>query len=140
MRFTCIILILFTILSCNSSQKIKADGEWKLSWSDEFDYNGLPDSTKWNYDVGGHGWGNNELEYYTKASPNNVEVSNGSLKLKAIREKMENREYTSARLLTKGKADFTYGKIEIRAKLPAGRGLWPAFWMLGDNIGKVSWP
>jgi beta-glucanase (GH16 family) len=114
--------------------------EWKLAWSEEFNYNGLPDSNKWAYDVGGHGWGNNELQYYTKARLKNVEVSNGTLKLKVIKEKMENREYTSARLVTKGKAEFTYGKIEIKAKLPPGRGLWPAFWMLGTNIGQVHWP
>jgi len=126
--------------SCSDTAKMTADNDWKLYWAEEFNYTGLPDSTKWNYDVGGHGWGNNELQYYTKASSRNVEVSNGTLKLKAIQEKMDNRDYTSARILTKDKADFTYGKVEIRAKLPAGRGLWPAIWMLGSNINTVSWP
>jgi beta-glucanase (GH16 family) len=126
--------------SCARSHNKAGKEDWKLSWSEEFNYNGLPDSTKWGYDIGGHGWGNNELQYYTRASLENAEVSNGSLKVKAIREKMGNRDYTSARLLTKGKADFTYGKIEIRAKLPAGRGVWPAVWMLGNNINTVGWP
>lgn len=139
MRFVWMIFIILCISSCFSSSPKKED-QWKLSWSDEFDYNGLPDSTKWNYDVGGHGWGNNELQYYTRASISNVEVSNGTLKLRAIQQKMDIREYTSARLITRGKADFTYGKIEVKAKLPPGRGLWPAIWMLGTNIGNVSWP
>lgn len=139
MRLIYMLLITLCIASC-FSRKTGDEGEWKLSWSDEFNYNGLPDSTKWNYDVGGHGWGNNELQYYTQAALTNTEVSNGSLKIKAIREKKDNSEYTSTRLITRGKADFTYGKIEIRAKLPAGRGLWPAIWMLGSNIGKVDWP
>jgi beta-glucanase (GH16 family) len=139
MRLVCLALIVLFTTFC-SSRKTGEETEWKLSWSDEFNYNGLPDSTKWNYDVGGHGWGNNELQYYTKAAIGNAEVSNGSLKLKALRQKMDNRDYTSARMITRGKADFTYGKIEIKAKLPPGRGLWPAIWMLGTNIGKVDWP
>ncbi len=114
--------------------------KWKLMWSEEFNYTGLPDTSKWNYDIGGHGWGNNELQYYTKASASNVEVSNGTLKLRALREKMEGKEFTSARIVTRDKADFTYGKIEIRAKLPKGRGLWPAIWMLGKNVNTVDWP
>src|SRR5882724_3289163 len=141
MRFVYLIIAACCIVSCFSSSEKRSDtGEWKLSWSEEFNYNGLPDSSKWNYDVGGHGWGNNELEYYTHAALSNVEVSNGTIKLRALRQKMNEREYTSARLVTKGKADFTYGKIEIRAKLPAGRGLWPAIWMLGDNIATTGWP
>lgn len=140
MRFVYPIMFLFLLSSCFFSEKKESETKWQLSWSDEFDYNGLPDSNKWNYDVGGHGWGNNELQYYTKASIRNAEVSNGSLKLKAITEKMENRDYTSARLVTRDKADFTYGKIEVKAKLPRGRGLWPAIWMLGDNIENAGWP
>lgn len=140
MRFVCILFIILCFAYCSTSQRTVKRGDWKLSWSEEFNYHGLPDSSKWSYDVGGHGWGNNELQYYTRASVNNVEVSNGSLKIKALREKIENREYTSSRLSTRGKADFTYGKIEIRAKLPAGRGLWPAIWMLGANVKTVGWP
>src|SRR5687767_8877514 len=125
---------------CCSTAKKNTDLQWKLVWSDDFEYSGLPDSTKWNYDIGGHGWGNNELQYYTNASSKNVEVSNGSLKIRAIKEAMGSNAYTSAKLITKGKADFTYGRFEIRAKLPPGRGLWPAIWMLGSNIDKVDWP
>lgn len=140
MRLPYFVIIVFCIFSCNASRETGGGASWKLAWSDEFNYNGLPDSSKWNYNVGGHGWGNNELQYYTSADISNAEVSNGSLKLRALKQKMENREYTSARLVTMGKADFTYGKIEIRAKLPPGRGLWPAFWMLGSNHHTVSWP
>lgn len=139
MRFIYFLSVLF-LTSCFSSPEKKNKDEWKLFWSDEFNYTGLPDSAKWNYETGGNGWGNNELQYYTNASLNNVEVSNGTLKLKVLEQKIENREYTSARLVTKGKAEFTYGKIDIRAKLPAGKGLWPAVWMLGANVDKIAWP
>ncbi len=140
MRFVCLLLPVLFFFNHATSQPTAATDIWKLVWSEEFNYNGLPDSTKWSYDVGGHGWGNNELQYYTLASIANAEVNKGSLKIKVLHQPMGNREYTSARLITKGKADFTYGKIEIRAKLPAGRGLWPALWMLGSNIGTIRWP
>jgi beta-glucanase (GH16 family) len=121
--------------------KIKnTDSEWKLIWSDEFNYNGLPDSSKWAYDVGGNGWGNNELQYYTDNDTLNAIVENGLLKIVARKQIKENRKYTSARLLTKGRADFKYGKIDIRAKLPSGIGTWPAIWMLGKNIDEAGWP
>jgi beta-glucanase (GH16 family)/glycerophosphoryl diester phosphodiesterase len=113
---------------------------WKLVWSDEFNYTGLPDNTKWSYEVGGHGWGNNEKQYYTDADTMNVMVKNGILSITARKEQKGNNEYTSARLLTKGKASWKYGRIEINAQLPSGRGLWPAAWMLGNNIDKVRWP
>lgn len=112
----------------------------KLVWSDEFNYTGLPDATKWGYDVGGKGWGNNELQYYTNADTSNALVKNGVLSITARKSKFENRDYTSARLLTKGKAEWTYGRIEVRAKLPKGRGTWPAIWMLGSNIETAGWP
>lgn len=112
----------------------------KLVWADEFNYKGLPDSSKWNYDIGGHGWGNNELQFYTANDTLNAVVEEGVLKITARRQVKEKRQYTSARLQTKKKASFKYGKIEVRAKLPAGRGAWPAIWMLGDNIGKEGWP
>lgn len=112
----------------------------KLVWSDEFNYAGLPDSTKWGYDVGGNGWGNNEAQFYTKADTNNAVVGKGFLSIIARKEKHEGKEYTSARMVTRGKEDWSYGRVEIRAKLPKGRGTWPAGWMLGTNINKVGWP
>ena len=116
------------------------NNNWKLVWSDEFNYKGLPDSTKWGYDVGGNGWGNNELQYYTKADTGNAIVKNGLLSIIARKEIKENRAYTSARLVTREKANWIEGRIEIRAKLPKGRGTWPAGWMLGENINNVGWP
>jgi len=113
---------------------------WKLTWSDEFNNNGLPDSSKWNYETGGNGWGNNELEYYTDHNIENARVENGFLNITAKKQKTGKNLYTSARLTTKNKANFQYGKIEVRAKLPAGRGTWPAVWMLGNNINEVGWP
>ena len=112
----------------------------KLVWSDEFNYVGLPDSSKWNYGIGGSGWGNHEKQFYTDADSSNAMVKNGLLSIIARKEKHENSDYTSARLLTKGKAEWTYGFVEIRAKLPAGVGLWPAGWMLGSNADEVGWP
>lgn len=113
---------------------------YKLVWSDEFLYNGLPDKEKWNYETGGHGWGNNELQYYTKTDTTNASVSKGVLNITARKEKKEGSDYTSARLITKGKASWTYGRMEARIKLPSGTGLWPAFWMLGENIDEAGWP
>ena len=112
-----------------------------LAWSDEFNVNGAPDSSKWGYDIGtgSGGWGNNELQYYT-SRPENVIVENGYLKIKAIKESYLGSAYTSTRLLSKDKYSFKYGKIEFRAKLPAGGGTWPALWMLGNNISTVGWP
>lgn len=112
----------------------------KLVWSDEFNYKGLPDSSKWNYDVGGNGWGNNEMQYYTIKDTSNAVVENGYLKITARKQTRGKNSYTSARLLTKNKADFKYGRIEVRAQIPAAIGTWPAIWMLGANIDKAGWP
>ncbi|GAB3981525.1 hypothetical protein GCM10028806_51280 [Spirosoma terrae] len=112
----------------------------KLIWADEFDKNGLPDSTKWGYEVGGNGWGNNEQQYYTSRRLENARVENGKLIIEARKESYQGKEYTSARLLTRGKASWKQGRIEAYAKLPAGRGTWPAVWMLGDNIKTAGWP
>ena len=112
---------------------------YQLVWSDEFDKDGLPDNTKWGYDVGGNGWGNNELEYYTNARMENARVANGNLIIEARKENFSGKNYTSARLLTKGKAEWTYGKFEIRAKIPTGVGMWPAIWMLSANQ-PLHWP
>jgi len=110
-----------------------------LVWSDEFNNNGPPDASKWGYDLGAGGWGNNELQNYTNR-PENAVIEGGMLKIKMIKENFGGSSYTSARLLSKNKYAFTYGKVEVRAKLPLGRGTWPAIWMLGSNINTVSWP
>jgi beta-glucanase (GH16 family) len=108
-------------------------------WQDEFDGTAL-DLTSWGFDVGGGGWGNNELQYYTNNRPDNVYLNNGKLVIQAKKEPFSGREYTSTRLLTKGKREFTFGRIDIRAKLPVDQGIWPALWMLGKKIDQVSWP
>ena len=120
--------------------------QWTLAWSDEFSgSNGsAPDSTKWGYDVGGSGWGNQELEYYTNRTQN-AYVQDGNLVIQALKENYTGsdgvtRNYTSARLLTAGHFSQAYGRFEARIKLPYGQGIWPAFWMVGDNIGQVGWP
>jgi beta-glucanase (GH16 family) len=120
--------------------------QWTLVWSDEFSgLNGsAPDSAKWGYDVGGNGWGNNELEYYTNRTQN-AYVQDGNLVIKALKETYTGadgvtRNYTSARLLTANLFSQTYGRFEARIKIPYGQGMWPAFWMLGNNIGQVGWP
>jgi len=130
--------------------------EWTLVWSDEFDYVGSPNEAKWDYEQGFVR--NRELQYYTKARKENARVENGNLIIEARKETWPNpayqpdsqaarwqraREYanfTSASLITKGKASWTYGRVEVRAKLPTGRGVWPAIWMLGMNIDQVGWP
>lgn len=112
----------------------------KPSWKDEFNHQGKPDSSKWSYDLGCN-WFNDEIQCYTNRSEN-VRVENGSLTIEARHEKMEHREYTSARLVSKGKGDFVYGRIEARAKLPKGIGTWPAIWMLFSDApyGNKGWP
>lgn len=120
--------------------------QWKLVWSDEFNGpDGSPvDSSKWVQEIGGGGWGNDELEYYT-SRPQNAFLKNGNLVIKAVEEKYSgsdgvSRNYTSARLKTQGKFSQTYGRFEARIKIPRGQGIWPAFWMLGADIDQVPWP
>jgi beta-glucanase (GH16 family) len=108
-------------------------------WSDEFSGSAL-DLTSWSFDVGGSGWGNNELQYYTNNRPDNIYLSNGNLVIQAKKEAFSGKEYTSSRIITKGKKEFTFGRIDIRAKLPIGKGMWPALWMLGKKIDQVNWP
>jgi len=111
-------------------------------WADEFDTPGLPDSKIWSYDVGGSGWGNNELQYYTEADKDNVHIENGLLTIEAKKEYFGGKNYTSARIVSKGKKDFLYGKVEVRAKVPVGRGNWPAIWTLASqsDYGTQYWP
>jgi beta-glucanase (GH16 family) len=111
---------------------------YHLAWSDEFDGRTLNDQF-WNYETGGSGWGNNELENYT-TRPQNLFLSNGNLIIEARKESFGGNNYTSARITTQNKKSFTYGRIDIRAKLPVAKGMWPALWMLGNNISSVGWP
>jgi beta-glucanase (GH16 family) len=120
--------------------------KWVLAWSDEFNgANGSGvDATKWTLEVGGDGWGNQELEYYTNR-PQNSHVQDGNLVIQAQGEKYKGsdgvtRNYTSARLKTAGKFSQAYGRFEARIRIPYGQGLWPAFWMLGDDIDRAGWP
>lgn len=142
MKLECLLLVAISFASCNSLKKTANSTKVKLVWSDEFNYTGLPDSTKWSFETKGnsYGWGNNEKQFYTYNDSANAIVSNGTLKIIARKEIKENKQYTSARLSSSEKAEFQYGKFEIRAKLPAGKGTWPALWMLGKNRGTVKWP
>jgi beta-glucanase (GH16 family) len=127
--WTLIIIILVT--SCSVSRQKKP------IWQDEFNYTGQPDSTKWSHNVGGHGWGNNELQYYTNQHLKNARVANGQLIIEAHKENYQQNKYTSARLVTK--ANWQYGTIQVKAKIPGGRGCWPAIWMLAANK-PLRWP
>ena len=111
---------------------------YHLAWSDEFNGNSL-NTGDWNYEQGGTGWGNQELENYTNRTQN-VFVSAGHLVIEARQESYGGNNYTSGRITTQGKQQFTYGRIDIRAKLPVSKGMWPALWMLGSNINSVPWP
>jgi beta-glucanase (GH16 family) len=108
-------------------------------WQDEFDGEGTPDPARWTHDVGGHGWYNNELQYYTDR-PANAFTSDGILTIVAHRQRAGKRNFSSARITTRGKADFLYGRIEIRARLPVARGSWPALWMLPSDNTYGDWP
>jgi beta-glucanase (GH16 family) len=110
---------------------------WTLVFSDEFDAAGALDPARWNHEIGYIA--NDEKQYYTSRSEN-ARVADGTLVIEARRERWMGYDYTSARLNTKGRAEFLYGKVEIRAKLPTGRGTWPALWMLGANIDQAGWP
>ena len=149
-----IFLLTFTVIISAASA-----AEWEMVFSDEFDYTGLPDPNKWDYEVGFIR--NNESQYYTKARKENARVEDGNLIIEARKEKFSNAaynpdsqsrgqgngrraqelaDYTSASLITLGKESWCYGRIEVRAKLPTGVGTWPAIWMLGTNMREVGWP
>lgn len=138
-----ICLIVFSIVSCAVDETQKVTNFDNLVMSDEFD--GTLDMTKWNYDIGignqisGDGWGNNELQYYTDREQN-VFVKDGILNIVARQESFMGSGYTSGRLNTFGKFEQKFGRIEARIQLPWGQGLWPAFWMLGNDINEVGWP
>ena len=132
--------LLIALIALTSGHRCWSQSPWRLVWADEFNYRGLPDSTKWGYDVGGRGWGNQELEYYTDHDTANARVDNGYLYITARKQQKDNNGYTSARLVTKGRGDWKYGRIEVSAKLPAGRGMWPAIWMLPTDWVYGGWP
>jgi beta-glucanase (GH16 family) len=141
-RFTPFIILAIAVVTLASYLR-KTDAapllkdNYKLVWSDDFDGTGTPDPSLWTYDVGGQGWGNNELQFYTRARQENARRENGKLVIEARRENWENRQYTSARLLSK--TSWQYGKVEVRAKLPEGLGTWPAIWMLAAT-NPLKWP
>lgn len=126
------IIVIFALLCIN----VSAQNCYRLVWSDEFEQNGAPDATAWGYDLGNSGFGNNEVQNYTNTRENS-RIENGILIIEA---KKTAGSWTSARLKSQGKKSFTYGRIEFRAKLPAGSGTWPALWMLGENTGTAGWP
>jgi len=145
-RLTIVLIILFMISSCapwagligsNTPTPIVPPNGWTLVWHDEFDEPKI-NLQNWTYDLGGGGWGNGEMEYYT-SRPENAHIKDGMLVIEARQEKYENSYYTSARMKTQGLQEFQYGRIEGRMKVPAGKGLWPAFWMLGSNFNQ-NWP
>ncbi len=146
-RIACAILIvLLTLAAAQSATPPPSRAGWTLAWSDEFNApdNSPVDASKWVSESGGNGWGNEELEYYT-TRPENAFQQGGNLVIKVIQEKYKGkdgvtRDYTSARLKTLGKFSQKYGRFEARIKVPQGQGIWPAFWMMGDDIGKVGWP
>ncbi len=135
------VLTLFVISSCSTDEKQTVVTKTQLVMSEEFNVEGAPNPDLWGYNLGtgSNGWGNNELQYYTDL-PQNVKVEGGMLKITAIKESYLGSAYTSARILTKGKFSQKYGRFEARIKMPWGKGLWPAFWMLGANSDTVIWP
>lgn len=143
-RLTIYPLLLLCAISAlaAAAEPPRAPAGWRLVWSDEFD---APDGTgvdpaKWGFDIGGGGWGNGELQYYTDRAEN-VRHEHGCLVIEARREDYEVYwEYTSGRILTKGRFEQAYGRFEARLKVPAGRGIWPAFWLLGNDIETAGWP
>lgn len=130
------LIVAISLTGCKSEKTFD-----KLVWSDEFDTSGVPDSSKWGYETGYIR--NNEMQYYTN-KPENARVEDGNLIIEARRDSSvignDTLKVTSASLITKGKQEWTYGKIEVRAKIPSFLGSWPAIWMLGSNIGEVGWP
>ena len=137
--FALVSMISFTSCDTNETQTVATFSN--LTMSDDFDVEGAPNSDIWSFETGTgiDGWGNNELQYYTDR-PENVTVQNGLLVITALKEEYNGASYTSARLLTKGKFKQAYGRFEARIKVPGGSGLWPAFWLLGENFDVDGWP
>jgi len=142
--FFCLTILVAPLLAENKPAgpaAVTPPAGWRLVWSDEFDQpdGSAPDPAKWGFETGGNGWGNKELEYYTSRT-NNARIEDGKLVIEAQQEKFGGKNITSARLLTRGKWSWTYGRFEARIKIPRGQGVWPAFWLLSTNIGSVGWP
>ena len=146
--FFCIITVSF--FSCTDKGEVVnvataapiTERNWQFevtpTWQDDFSTGTAPDPSKWNFEVGGGGWGNNELQHYTPGA--NSSVAGGNLIITAKKENVSGREYTSSRMITKGKGDWLYGRMEVRAKLPKGRGTWPAIWMFPTESTYGNWP
>jgi beta-glucanase (GH16 family) len=140
------IIVVFCFTFSTLLSKAQTNSFQKLVWSDEFNHTDVnPDSTKWNYDKGNGcpqlcGWGNNEKEFYTASRLKNSRVENGNLVIEVHKEDFMDGKYTSARLTTKNKGDWKYGRLEIKAKIPAGKGMWPAIWMLPTKMAYGIWP
>ena len=143
-HFIIFLAIFLLFFNCSSKQVLEKDKtvqkKWELIWNDEFDYEGLPDEAKWDYDAGGGGWGNNEQQFYTAYDFETARVSNGVLIIEAHKKWHLGMPYKSARVVSRGKGDFLYGKIEVCAKLPRGRGVWPAIWMMPTEKKYGEWP
>jgi beta-glucanase (GH16 family) len=130
------------LAACGEAGGRSAGERWELVWSDEFEgaKGASPDASKWGFDVGGDGWGNQQLEFNTD-SPDNVSLDgDGHLAITARRQALGNNRFTSGRIQTRGRFSQRYGRVEARVKLPSGRGVWPAFWMLGDDFETAGWP
>ena len=136
----CLFALIYSLNAANNNNYLIKDSlikpAYKLIWSDEFNGTSV-DTTSWNFEVGANGWLNDEQEFY---QPQNASVTSGNLVITGKKEKVDTSNYTSARMTTKGKHEFLYGRIEARIKLPLGQGIWPAFWMLGANIDEQPWP
>lgn len=139
-KYAFLTVALITLIGCSTDETQTVVNFTEITMQDEFDSDGAPNSGIWGYDIGtgSNGWGNNELQYYTDNS-DNIQVQNGFLLITAKEESFNGSNYTSGRLVTRGKFEQTYGRFETRIKLPFGQGIWPAFWLLGANEEEI-WP
>lgn len=153
-KIFCVPFLLLLLVSCSKKKEgvpiitppvpqVVTDLNWEFDktpiWADEFNYTGSPATDKWDYDLGGSGWGNNEKQNYTN-SLENVKVEDGLLTITAKKENSNGMSYSSTRLVTRNKMDVLYGRIEVKAKLPVGKGTWPAIWMLPTDRVYGEWP
>lgn len=146
-------ILLFVLAACGNTpspldsralvpeecQHIDNINDWQPVWCDDFEVDGAPDPTRWGFDLGGGGWGNRELQYYTD-SLDNAFIEDGVLTIRALREDHQGYEFTSARLVTRQRGDWLYGRVQVKARVPEGRGTWPAIWMLPTDVLYGIWP